>query len=239
MGARAGRARILVTPILLVPGLLCSSEIFAAQIPALWRFGPVTVASTLEGERIEEAAASILRDAPPSFALAGISMGGYLALEIMRQAPSRVVKLALIDTSARADTVEQTGARLRAVAQARTRFMAVGLLNLANLLHPLRRGDAELLDILRRMVRTVGLEGFERQQKIAMSRPDSRPFLDLVKVPTLVMVGENDPLTPVGHSKEIASAVRGATLKIVPDCGHLSPIEQPDRVSEALAEWIG
>src|SRR4051794_2754716 len=239
VGTRASRACILVTPVLLVPGLLCSSEIFAAQIPALWRFGPVTVASTLEGERIDQAAALILRDAPPRFALAGISMGGYLAFEIMRQAPSRVVKLALIDTSARADTVEQTGARLRALAQARIHFMAVGLLNLANLLHPLRRGDADILDILRRMVRTVGLEGFERQQKIAMSRPDSRPFLDAVDVPTLVMVGENDPLTSLDHSKEIASAVRGATLKVVPDCGHLSPIEQPDRVSEALAEWIG
>jgi pimeloyl-ACP methyl ester carboxylesterase len=239
MGTSASPARIVVTPVLLVPGLLCSSEIFAAQISALWGFGPVTIASTLEGERISQAAASILRDAPPRFALAGISMGGYLAFEIMRQAPSRVVKLALIDTSARADTVEQTGARLRALAQARTRFMAVALLNLANLLHPLRRGDADILDILRRMVRTVGLEGYERQQKIAMSRPDSRPFLDLVNVPTLVMVGENDPLTPPGHSKEIASAVRGATLKVVPDCGHLSPIEQPDRVSQALAEWIG
>jgi pimeloyl-ACP methyl ester carboxylesterase len=199
----------------------------------------VTVASTLGGERIEEAAASILRDAPPRFALAGISMGGYLSLEIVRQAPSRVVKLALIDTSARADTAEQTDARLEALAQARTRFMAVALLNLASLLHPLRRGDIDILDIMRRMARAVGLEGYERQQKIAISRPDSRPFLDLIKVPTLVMVGDRDPLTPLAHSEEIASAVRGATLKVVPDCGHLSPIEQPGRVSEALAEWIG
>ncbi|MFL6732634.1 MAG: alpha/beta fold hydrolase, partial [Sphingomicrobium sp.] len=177
-----------MTPVVLVPGLLCSSEIFAEQIPQLWRSGPVTVASTLGGERIEEAAASILRDAPPRFALAGISMGGYLSLEIMRQAPSRVVKLALIDTSARADTAEQTDARLEALAQARTRFMAVALLNLASLLHPLRRGDVDILDIMRRMARAVGLEGYERQQKIAISRPDSRPFLDLIKVPTLVMV---------------------------------------------------
>jgi pimeloyl-ACP methyl ester carboxylesterase len=228
-----------VTPIVLVPGLLCSSEIFAAQIPALWAFGPVTVASTLEGERIEEAAAAILRDAPPRFALAGLSMGGYLSLEIMRQAPSRVVKLALIDSSARADTIDQTNARLQALAQARTRFMAVALLSLANLLHRLHRGDADILDTLQRMARTVGLEGYERQQKIAISRPDSRPFLARINVPTLVMVGDRDPLTPPAHSKEIASAVRGATLKVVPDCGHLSPIEQPDPVSDALVDWIG
>jgi pimeloyl-ACP methyl ester carboxylesterase len=227
-----------VTPVVLVPGLLCSSEIFAEQIPQLWPSGPVTVASTLGGERIDEAAASILRDAPPRFALAGISMGGYLSLEIMRQAPSRVVKLALIDTSARADTAEQTNARLEALAQARTRFMAVALLNLASLLHPLRRGDVDILDIMRRMARTVGLEGYERQQRIAISRPDSRPFLNVINVPTLVVVGDRDPLTPLAHSQEIALAVRGASLKVVPDCGHLSPIEQPARVSEALADWI-
>jgi pimeloyl-ACP methyl ester carboxylesterase len=228
-----------VTPVVLVPGLLCSSEIFAAQIPALWPAGPVTVASPLEGEKIEEVAASILRDAPPRFALAGISLGGYISLEIMRQAPSRVSKLALIDTSARAETREQTNARLQALAQAKTHFMAVAVLALASLLHPLRRGDPDLLDINLRMARAVGLEGYERQLRIAISRPDSRPFLSAIQVPTLVLVGDSDPLTPLPHSEEIASAVRGAKLKVVPDCGHLSPIEQPGPVSEALVQWIG
>ena len=227
-----------MTPVVLVPGLLCSSEIFAFQIPALWPSGPVTVASTLEGQTIGEAAASILRDAPPRFALAGISMGGYLCLEIMRQAPSRVLKLALIDTSARPDTTQQTDARRQSLTQARTRFMAIALQSLASLLHPLRRGDPDILDINRRMARAVGLEGYERQLKIAISRPDSRPFLGAIDVPTLVLVGDSDPLTPLAHSQEIASAVRGAMLKVVPDCGHLSPIEQPGAVSEALGEWI-
>lgn len=227
-----------MTPVVLVPGLLCSSEIFAAQIPALWSFGSVTVASTLGGDRIEDAAASILRDAPPHFALAGISMGGYLSLEIMRQAPSRVSKLALLDTSARPDTIEQTDARLQTLAQARTGFMAVALLALTRLLHPRRRGDADILDINMSMARTVGLEGYERQMRIAISRPDSRPFLGAIDVPTLVLVGDCDPLTPLDHSQEIASTVPGAELMIVPDCGHLSPIEQPGQVSEALARWI-
>jgi pimeloyl-ACP methyl ester carboxylesterase len=227
-----------VTPIVLVPGLLCSSEIFAAQIPALWAFGPVTVASTLEGDRIEEAAASILRNAPPRFALAGISMGGYLSLEIMRQAQSRVLKLALLDTSARPDTIEQTDARLQALAQAQTGFMAAALLALAGLLHPRRRGDPDILDINRRMARAVGLDGYERQLRIAISRPDSRPFLSAIEVPTLVLVGDSDRLTPPACSEEIASPIRGAKLKVVPDCGHLSPIEQPGPVSEALGEWI-
>jgi pimeloyl-ACP methyl ester carboxylesterase len=227
-----------VTPVVLVPGLLCSSEIFAAQVPRLWPFGPVTVASTLGGERIEDAAASILSNAPPRFTLAGISMGGYLSLEIMRQAPSRVVKLALIDTSARPDTSEQTQARLQSLADARTRFMGVAILSLAALLHPRRRGRPDIIDILLRMAWTVGLEGYERQLAIAISRPDSRPFLSAIDVPTLVLVGDCDPLTPVAHSQEIASAVGPATLKVVPDCGHLSPIEQPEYVADALAEWL-
>ena len=227
-----------MNPVVLVPGLLCSSEIFAAQIPALWSLGPVTVASTLEGETIENAAASILRDAPPRFALAGISMGGYLSLEIMRQAPSRVLKLALIDTSARPNTVEQTRARLQALARAKTGFMAVALLTLTGLLHPSRRADLDILNINLRMARSVGLEGYERQTRIAMSRPDSRPFLGAIEVPTLVLVGDCDPLTPLDHSQEIASAVRGAKLNVVPDSGHLSPIEQPGHVSEALAHWV-
>lgn len=227
-----------MTPVVLIPGLLCSSEIFAAQIPALWPSGPVTVASTLEGQTIGEVAASILRNAPPRFALAGISMGGYICLEIMRQARSRVSKLALIDTSARPDTIQQTDARLRTLAQAQAHFMAVALLELESLLHPLRRGDPDIIDINRRMVRTVGLEGYERQLKIAISRPDSRPFLSAIEVPTMMLVGDSDPLTPPAYSQEIASAVCGAKLKVVPDCGHLSPIERPGQVSEALEDWI-
>src|ERR1700733_4137734 len=95
-------------PIVLVPGLLCSAEVFVPQVAALWPFGPVTVASTLEGKTMSEIAAAILATAPPSFALAGISMGGYICFEILRQAPERILKLALLDTSARPDTAEQS-----------------------------------------------------------------------------------------------------------------------------------
>jgi pimeloyl-ACP methyl ester carboxylesterase len=165
-------------------------------------------------------------------------MGGYLAFEIMRQAASRVSRLALIDTSARPDTIEQTDARFQTLAQARTRFMAVALLSLASLLHPRRRGDPDLLEINLRMARAVGLAGYERQLRVAISRPDSRPLLSTIEVPTLVLVGDSDPLTPPDHSQEIARAIGGSKLKVVPDCGHLSPIEQPAQVTQALGEWI-
>jgi pimeloyl-ACP methyl ester carboxylesterase len=165
-------------------------------------------------------------------------MGGYIAFEIIRQAPSRVVKLALLDTSARPDTIEQTDARLHALAEARTHFMAVALRTLSSLLHPRRREDSHFLDVARRMAASVGLRGYERQLRIAISRPDSRALLGSLQIPTLVLVGDSDPLTPPECAREIAAAVRGSILRVVADCGHLSPIEQPEQVTAALVKWV-
>lgn len=227
-------------PILFIPGLLCSAEVFAPQLSALWRLGPVTVASTLEGTTIGEVAAKILKTAPPRFALIGLSMGGYICFEILRQAPQRVLRLALLDTSARADTAEQTGFRRAKLQEARSSgFLAVALEILNGLLHPSRRTERSLLEINRRMALAVGLEGLERQTGIAISRPDSRPGLRAIRIPTLVIVGDADALTPVERSEEIVSLVPDARLAVIPDCGHLSSIEQPDLVSRALEEWLG
>lgn len=229
-----------MTPILFVPGLLCSAEIFEAQVAALWPHGPTTVASTLEGETVGEVARRILETAPPRFALAGISMGGYISLEIMRQAPERVSRLALLDTTARPDTPEQTEQRRLTLEEARTRdFLSTALAGLTNLLHPERRGDVSLRNTNERMARAVGLEGFARQLELIISRPDSRPFLSAIAIPTLVLVGDADALTPVERAQEIAENIPGAKLVIVPRCGHLSTIEQPQAVSNALLDWIG
>ena len=227
-------------PILLIPGLLCSPDVFAPQLSSLWRLGPVTVASTLGGTTIGDVAARILESAPPRFALAGLSMGGYISFEIMRQAPERVLKLALLDTSARPDTAGQSALRRAKLEEARSGdFLAVALENLNGLLHPMRRTDPALLETNRRMALAVGLEGFERQVEIAISRPDSRPGLRAITVPTLVIVGDSDPLTPVDQSEEIVSLVRDSKLAVIPDCGHLSSIEQPHLVSSALEVWLG
>ena len=129
-----------MSPILFIPGLLCSAEIFGPQLNALWRLGPVMVASTLEASTIGDAAAKILETAPPRFSLAGLSMGGYICFEIMRQAPRRVERLALLDTSARPDTAEQSAIRRASLAEARAgRFLDVALRNLNGLLHPARQ----------------------------------------------------------------------------------------------------
>ena len=228
-----------MTPILFVPGLLCTAEAFAAQARALWPFGSVTCANTLEGETMAQIAAAILRDAPPRFALCGISMGGYICFEILRQAPERVLKLALLDTSARPDRPEQTEQRRALVARARSSdFEALIAEVLTAILHPARREDPALREINVRMGLSVGLEGMARQQAAIIARPDSRPSLTAISVPTLVLVGDCDPLTPPEQAEEMAAAIAHSRLVVVPECGHASTLEQPDAVSQALLEWI-
>lgn len=229
-----------MTPILLVPGLLCSDEIFAPQLPALWSRGPVTIANTLAGETLAEIAAQILAHAPPTFALAGVSMGGYLAFEILRQAPERVSRLALICTSARPDTPEQAAGRRKMVSQARAvgfeRFCALGA---DALTHPSRKGDPALNALSARMGLVVGLEAFARQTEAVIGRPDSRPLLASIAVPTAIMVGDADPLTPMALSEEMAALIPGARLSIAQDCGHVITHERPEMVNAALADWLG
>ncbi|MET3133108.1 pimeloyl-ACP methyl ester carboxylesterase [Oxalobacteraceae bacterium GrIS 1.11] len=226
-------------PIVLVPGLLCSAEAFAPQVAALWRFGPVTVASTLKGKSISEMAAAILATAPSCFALAGISMGGYICLEIMRQAPGRVLRLALLDTSARPDTAEQINRRRALLASARTGdFLTLASEALSAIVHPSRKGDSNLREINVRMAMTVGIEAFAQQTDAIITRIDSRPSLSAISVPTLVLVGDSDLLTPPELSEEIAAAIPNARLTVVPQCGHASTLEQPDAVNSALIEWI-
>ena len=228
-----------MTPTVLIPGLACTAELFAAQIPALWRHGPVTVASTLEGETIADMAAAILRDAPPRFALGGLSMGGYIALEIMRQAPERVMKLALLDTSARPDTPEQSTQRRALVARAQAGELEPVLRQIApNLLHPDHRADQRLIEVQVGMGLAVGADGFARQQTAIISRIDSRPHLAAIRIPTLVLVGDKDALTPPDRSEEMAAAIPDARLVVIPECGHASTLEQPEVVNTALIDWL-
>jgi pimeloyl-ACP methyl ester carboxylesterase len=226
-------------PVVLIPGLLCSARLYAAQIPALWPCGPVTVADHTRDDTMTAIARRILAAAPPRFALAGLSMGGYISFEILRQAPARVVKLALLDTTARADTPEAMAARRAQIAQ----VAAGGLAEVADaqfmrLVHPLRREDASLREINRLMAREVGAEGFVRQQTAIVGRVDSRPMLKDIRCPALVLVGEADTLTPPDRAAEMAGGIPGAHLVEVPECGHLSTLERPDAVTHALLEWL-
>jgi pimeloyl-ACP methyl ester carboxylesterase len=226
-------------PIVLIPGLNCSARLYADQIAVLWRFGPVTVADHTRDDSMDAIAARILAAAPPRFALAGLSMGGYLALTIMRQAPERVQKLALLDTSARPESPEQTARRKPQIALAQDgRFAEVPPLQFPFFVHRNRQGDDALRTRVRLMAEETGAEAFLRQQHALITRADARPLLATIKCPTLVLVGDGDELTPPALSRELADGIAGSRLVIVADCGHLSTMERPEAVNRALVEWM-
>ncbi|MDO9413598.1 MAG: alpha/beta fold hydrolase [Pseudolabrys sp.] len=226
-------------PLVLVPGLLCSPRLFAAQVAALAPLGPVTVADHTQDDTMEAIAARILETAPERFALAGLSMGGYIAFAMMRQAPERIAKLALLDTSARPDTDEQKAGRDKFIAMAQAGKLSEIVDTLTpKFLHPDHANNETLKGIIRTMAEATGAEAFVRQAKAIKARPDSRPLLNEIGCPTLVLVGDSDAVTPPELAKEIAADILGSTLVVVPQCGHLSTIEKPDAVNKALKEWL-
>jgi pimeloyl-ACP methyl ester carboxylesterase len=226
-------------PILLVPGLVSSPRIYAPVVPALWRFGPVTVANHIRDDNMGAIARRILAEAPPRFALAGHSMGGYIAFEIIRQAPERVAKLALINTQARPDTPEATARRRVQIARAQAgEYRAILDELFPGFVHPSRHGEAALRQLVQDMGDDIGVEAYLRQQTAIMNRVDSRPILAWIKCPTLVLSGDEDNTIPNSLSVEMADGIHGAKLTIIPHCGHLPQPEQPQATAEALAGWL-
>jgi pimeloyl-ACP methyl ester carboxylesterase len=226
-------------PIVLIPGLLASARTYAEQIPQLWRAGAVMVADHTRDDSMSAIAQRILAAAPARFALAGLSMGGYIAFEMLRQAPERIAKLALLDTSARADAAEQTAMRRAQMTLAsQGRLAEVVEQQFPRLVHRTRRADAALREVLSLMAQEVGAPAFIRQQTAVLGRGDSRPTLGSIRCPTLVLVGDGDELTPPERAAEIAAGVAGAHLVTVPQCGHMSALEQPQEVTRALLAWL-
>ena len=226
-------------PILLVPGLVSSPRIYAPVVPPLWRCGPVTVANHLRDDSMGAIARRILAEAPPRFALAGHSMGGYIAFEIVRQAPERIAKLALINTQARPDTPEATTRRRGQIARAQAgEYHAILDELFAGFVHPSRQGEAALRQLVHDMGDDIGVEAFVRQQTAIMGRADSRPTLAWITCPTLVLTGDEDNTIPNKLSVEMAEGIPGAKLTILTSCGHLPQVEQPRATADALVEWL-
>ncbi len=226
-------------PLVMVPGLNCSARVYAPQLPALWQFGPVQVADHRRGNSMAAIAKSILDRAPPRFALAGFSMGGYVALEVLRQARDRVLKLALIDTAAAADRPQQTEKRLQNIAltregRATEREEALWPL----LVHESRRNDEALRAVVKAMHQETGAEAYINQQTAIMGRADSRALLEELKMKTLIVVGDSDQLTPPAAAAEMHELISDSKLDVIPNCGHMSTLERPDRVTKLLVEWI-
>lgn len=237
-GPTGDRAR---TPLVLVPGLLCDDRLWRPQAERLADVADPVIANVIGDGSMSEMACSVLEAAPPAgrFALAGLSMGGYVALEIMRVAPDRVARLALLDTSARADTPEQTAARRDLIGLAQDgRFDEVPRRLLPIELYPDRLDDERLTSTVFGMADAVGPEAFVRQEEAIIGRPDSVGDLPDITCPTLVLCGREDALTPLHLHAEMASLLPGSRLVVVERCGHLSPLERPEAVTAAMREWL-
>lgn len=230
----------MVNPLVFVPGLLCDGRLWEPQIEALGETRETIVADVSRDASIPGMARRILGTSPESFALCGLSMGGYVALEIMRQAPERIERLALLDTSARPDTPEQTEARLELVRLAEEKGLEeIARELLPRLLHPSRLDDERLADTVVGMALSTGVESFERQERAVIARNDTREVLPSIGCPTLALCGREDAITAVELHEELAEAIPGAKLRVVEECGHLSTLERPDEVNAALREWLG
>lgn len=227
------------TPLVLLPGLLCDAALWRAQTDALADVAAPHVPDLTGRDSVADLAAEVLSEAPGRFALAGLSMGGYVAFEVLRQAPERVTRLALLDTNPYADDEARADGRRAQIALAREgRFRAVMPRLLPRLLHPDRLADRPLVATVTGMAERVGPGGFQRQQTAIMTRPDSRPLLPEIAVPTLVLCGSDDALSPPAVHEEMARAIPGAEFVIVEDAGHLAPLERPEPVSRSLRSWL-
>ena len=228
-------------PLILVPGLLCDAALWAPQVDALGAVADVTVADTRADDSITGMAERLLAAAPERFSLCGLSMGGYVSFEVVRIAPERVSRLALLDTSAAADTPERTAARRELVALAgrgEDGFNQVVEHHLPSFIHPARLLNTALCDTIRASAHNVGAVTYARQQEAIIARRDQRPNLGAISCPTLVLCGRQDNLTPLALHEEIAAGIPNASLEVVEDCGHLSTLECPEDVNRALASWL-
>lgn len=225
-------------PILLVPGLNTDARVFAQALPALWPDGPVMIANHLEGEGVADIARNILAGAPSAFALGGFSFGGYLSFEIIRQAPERVRKLLLLDTSARPDTAEATEVRRRRIEHTQAgKFGMVIEQSFTNSVHPDNQSDSRLYSIHRAMAEANGPDAYVRHQLSIIARPDSGPLLKSIVVPTLIVVGEGDEITPPDAAREMHEGIAGSRLELIPRSGHYALLENPERTGAVLRTW--
>jgi pimeloyl-ACP methyl ester carboxylesterase len=226
--------------LLLLPGLLCDAALWAHQVAHLTDIARPRVMDLTQDDSVSAMAERVLSEAPRTFALAGLSMGGYVAQEIMRQAPERVERLALIDTNARADTEQQVATRRELIRLSELgKFKGVTPRLLPNLIHPARLKDPAVADVVLGMAERVGQAAFTRQQTAIMTRKDGRSDLEAIRIPTVIVVGRQDAITPVALHTEMHERIDGSRLVIIEDSGHLAPLEQPHAVTAVLRYWLG
>jgi pimeloyl-ACP methyl ester carboxylesterase len=225
--------------LVLLPGLLNTRRLFDHQIAGLGDLVDIMVPELYGHDSLDAMADAVLAAAPATFALAGFSMGGYVAFEILRRAAHRVERLALIDTQATPDTPEVSARRRGFIEQTRIgRFHGVQPSLLPTIIHPARLKDTAIIQPILDMAQEVGADGFVREQNAIMARPDSRPLLVEIAVPTVVIVGRQDQATPLPRAQEMAADIANARLVVIEECGHMSPLEKPGEVTNALRRWL-
>ena len=226
-------------PVVLIGGQLCTERLWQDQLPALRALTDVTIAVPCEDDTIAAMARRLLDQLPPRFSLVVHAMGGFVAFEMLRQAPDRVRSLVLLSTLAPADTPVQTQRREGYVRLVEAgNFAGVVEERIPILLHPDRRGDAALVEVVRTMATDTGADAFLRQQRAIMTRPDSRPGLAVIGCPALILFARQDGIVTREHQEEMLRAIPGARLEIVEACGHMMTLEQPEQITRILADWV-
>lgn len=226
--------------LLLLPGMMCDRRLWRHQLDAFGGAYRCEVADISGADTVAAIAGQVWAAAPGDWYVAGLSMGGIVAMEMWRQAPERMLGLALLDTNYRADTAEK-----RAMRDAQMQSVASGGLHEVlreelkpNYLARIHRGNTALLDEVLAMGMDLGEGVFRRQSLALQSRPDSSDTLTGMECPTLVLCGEEDSLCPPALHREMVAALPNAELCVIPDCGHLSTMEQPEAVNAALERWL-
>lgn len=225
--------------LLLLPGLLNDATLYEQLVVKLADVADCAVGDITRSDSVASLAEEVLAQAPETpFVLVGMSMGGYVALEIMRRSPERVRALALLDTSAHPDTAEAIAGREELIRKGKEDFPGVIKTLLPRMAHPDHADLPEVGGAFQSMAVSLGYEVFVRQQKAIIGRPDSRPSLSAIRCPALVLCGADDALTPPALHRELAAGIAGARLEIIEECGHLSPLEQPEKVEAILRDWL-
>jgi pimeloyl-ACP methyl ester carboxylesterase len=225
--------------LLFLPGLNCTSALFEPQIKALSSSYGCSVGNHGGYDRIEDIVADILENAPKRFSVIGLSMGGYLALEIMRQQPERVESIVLLDTRASSDSEEDAERRRRTIEIVeRGQFDALHAIFWPRLVHSDRMGDAKLEALVKSMMHETGAERFIRQQTALLNRVDYLPVLPRIKIPVFIGVGRQDVITPPDMAYATAEAIPHAKLMIFEGCGHLSTLERPGNVTQSIRDFL-
>jgi pimeloyl-ACP methyl ester carboxylesterase len=232
------------TSLVLLPGFLCDPTVWEPQIAALADAAECTVLDWGTLGSIQAMAEEVLRVAPKRFALAGHSMGGRVAFQVYRMAPHRVQRIALLNTGADARAegeagVEEERRRRILLDLARTQGMrAMTMQWLAGMLPPYRMADAELVEAITRMFESKTPDLFEIQMQALLARPNAVPVLAEIRCPALVLTGQDDGWSTPARHREMAAAIPGSQLVLIPQCGHMSTMERPAEVSAAMRAWL-